>query len=186
MIAAFPNMRCSARPGIGGLSGRAVPAASASANSRLRTGFGELRFSGPRTCSRSSTEMISSTASAMWIHEHHCVPGVTGAPSPRSNARVISRNAPPSGASTAPGRSRTTRVPSASAWSARASSSSASRLSGPMSGAERSVSDSSSRRNPYGPSEEVLTNTCGRTDARAIALISDWIAVRLDPRTSRL
>ncbi|HTP19776.1 MAG TPA: hypothetical protein VMJ65_09240 [Solirubrobacteraceae bacterium] len=34
--------------------------------------------------------MISATASAMWIQEHHCVPGVTGAPSPRPNARAIS------------------------------------------------------------------------------------------------
>src|SRR5689334_24164882 len=107
--------RRSATRGTGGsTTGRCSTRPSALVNSRLVTGAGPVRLTGPAIPSVPSTCRIAPTSSASEIQDHHCRPEPSGAASP-SRASGRSRPSSPPLPQTSPLRRWATRTPASSA-----------------------------------------------------------------------
>src|ERR1019366_4578928 len=112
-----PNSNLSPNTGTGNMAGGGGTLASACVKSALVTGIGATPLSAPRTGFSTANWNIAAR-SARWIHDIHCLPSPSLPPSPRRNGGSMRCNAPPRASSTTPMRTRTTRIPNASAATA--------------------------------------------------------------------
>src|ERR1022692_3874374 len=109
-----PNSNFSANTGTGKMAGRWRTLARVCVKSALLTGMGAAPLSGPLTsCSTANWNMAA--RSARWIQGNHCLPSPNLPPAPMRNGVSMRCSAPPRASSATPVRTRTTRIPNASA-----------------------------------------------------------------------
>src|ERR1022692_4281154 len=112
-----PNSNFSANTGTGKMAGGCTTLARVCVKSALLTGMGATPLSAPLTGFSTANWNIAAR-SARWIHDIHCLPSPSLPPTPRRNGGSMRCSAPPRVSSTTPMRTRTTRIPNASAATA--------------------------------------------------------------------
>src|SRR4051794_3180941 len=169
-----PRTTHSAGPGTGRTAGRCSTRPSAAVNSRLVTGTGADRLTGPLT-GAVRRNRIASTSSCRLIHGWYWRPEPNRPPRPRRNSGSILASRPPC-ARTSPVRRWTTRTPASTAGAAAAShrTQTWARKSSP---ADARSSTTRSPVSPYQPTAEPASSTRGRSGSAATAAASALLMV---------